>query len=51
MVFSTLCAIAFEFPEAVAALSGSPITQQKAPADNQRHISEPQKSEDAEVAD
>lgn len=31
------------FPEAVAALSGSPITQQKAPADNQRHISEPQK--------
>jgi hypothetical protein len=30
------------FHEAVAALSGSPITQQKAPADNQRHISEPQ---------
>jgi len=30
------------FPEAVAALSGSPITQQTAPADNKRNISEPQ---------
>ncbi len=29
------------FPEAVAALSGSPITQRKTHADNKRHISQP----------